>query len=518
MSPKPELDVKLLEELAQNTSVGRRILAKHSFRYRCKYYHERELWPHQERWALRLKRTKMGGIIAPPGHGKTEVISRYLPEDLISQNRNVRILMISQTESLAIKNGSLIRSDLESNAKLITDYGPFRSRRNIWTDKRFTVIRSKNLKDATFEAVGMGGAITGGRYDYIILDDVIDEYVVRNPEIRQFYLDYLFGTIIPRLEPWGCLWFIGTRKHRFDLYDSLIKHPQFRVIVELALMREPDPKTYDLVELEEPELDDHGQEILWRVDFHTDDHGEALCPAIWPVDKLLLRRKSNSRAFSREYQGQVTDDDSVLIKWEWLQWCLDRSRSWGTIDRNKYIGIITGVDPALVTDKKTAEGHDTDWAVFLTGGICSNHKLELIGLKRDRGLSPNALEQAYIGQADYFEPDLMFNEVNSFGTIYQWQIRHKTNIPIVAHRTTGRNKYDAWEGVPSLAAIFENKQISIPYATPEDQKITDCFIQELYEIEEGPGKDDQRMALWILYSGVRRYLKQLDYLKKTGRK
>lgn len=475
-------------------------------RYMCLEYFEQDLWPCQRIWDQQLDQIHYGGIVGPPGSGKTELLLRKIVNRII-RNRNIRIAIISATEKLARKDLSVISRDLQ-NPKLVADFGSFRTRTETWGKTAITVKRTANLKDPTVEALGVGSNILGGRYDMVILDDPVDEKTVRSADRRRFTIEYIEGTVLERLEPDGQLWFLGNRKHPDDLYNYLIKSGRYEVVVSQALIREPEHR---VIELPRPEPSQWNPKVKtkFRVVFTSKDRGEALSPERWPVERLLeWKHHIGSILFNREYQGIVVDDETALIKREWLEAAKDPTRSYGDYNRSEFLGVISGCDPSLVTDKKRAEQNDTDYFVNITIGIGKNEHRYLIDLVRDRGLTPVQIERTLVNQARLHRPDRMFIEANAFGEIHHWNLKKKTGIPIKAHYTGG-NKYDPYAGYPALSTLFENGQVHLPYKTDRDKEITDGLIEELYNPEE-TSHDDRLSGFWICESGVRWFLRVLE--------
>lgn len=500
-------------ELARSERSGRMAMASEDTRYMCLEYFGQDLWPCQQAWDAQLDDIHYGGIVGAPGVGKTELLL-FKGTNQIIKNRNIRIAILGATEKIARKDLSVISRNLQ-NSKLVGDFGSFRTRSETWGKTAITVKRDGNLKDPTVEALGIGSNILGGRYDIIIADDPIDEKTVRSADRRKQTIEYLEGTLLERLEPWGIFWVLGNRKHPDDLYNYLIKSGRYEVVTSRALIREPE---YSAIELPRPEPSQWNPKVKtkFRIVFKTTDRGEALTPERWPVERLLeWKHHIGSVLFNREYQGIVVDDETALIKREWLEAARDETVSYGVYDRRNYLGIISGCDPALATDKKRAEKNDTDFFVNTTVGIGANEHRYLLDLVRDRGMSPDKVEKTLINQARLHRPNRMFLEANAFGEIHHWNLKHKTGIPIKAHYTGG-NKYDPYAGYPALSTLFENKQIHLPYKTDRDKEITDGLIEELYNPEEC-SHDDRLSSLWITECGVRWFLRVMDNLGSLTR-
>lgn len=499
---QPDL-IERLQRVAERSPEVRRELASVSVRYFAKYYLDRDLWDCQERWITKVRKAKQGLILGPCGHGKTESMAKVLPLQEIVQNRNIRILIVAKSDKLAMKDLFSIRMELETNDRLIADYGRFYDRKFVWTKHQLYCIRpDQAMKDPTVEAVGIGGAITGGRFDIIILDDVIDVLSVREATQREKHREYLDTTLIPRLEPWGVIWAIGTRKHPDDIYNHMLKNPAWTCVVDRAIVREP---LYETHKLDEPYtmIDPIGREveITHEIRFKTDDHGECLAKDKWTVEKLLLLRHAiGTITFGREYQNIITSDENAIFKLQWLLQCRDENLSYVIGDlpgelRDRYLAIFQGDDPSLVPDPKKAKADDTDYMVIVTVGLSDDGDRYLLARRRERGLSPTEVQTAIRTEYYRFMPDFHFIEVNNFGVIHAYNATQSTSMKICRHNT-GSNKHDLYQGLPSLAVLFENRKFHLPYKTAEDKKITDELIAEFYGFGT-EAHDDQVMAIWI---------------------
>lgn len=515
MSAKSNIDhvarLNALMTVADSSPDGRMMLGQVSPRYFASRYLETDLWDCQDRWIGGLARTKQGLVVAPCGHGKTEAVAKVLPTQKICYNRNLRTLICTKSDDLALKDLAAISNELRYNQKLIGDFGPFWSRKATrWDQHQIYCIRPKKMKDPSFEAVGLLSSVTGGRFDLIILDDVIDVLNSQSATQRAKIKSYIDGTLIPRLEPWGLIWAIGTRKHPDDVYGSFLKNHAWSCITDKAIIREP---AHELIATDEPQLvvDPFGHEyfVNYQVKFLTDDRGECLAPDKWTMEGLLLLRAGiGSVAFEREYQNIVSSDETALFKLVWLEQCKDEYMSFVVGDltaeqRIEYVAIIQGADTSLVPDPKMAEAHDSDYTVIWTVGLRRDGSCDLLGLFRKRGLSPQAVEDAIAAEYNRFLPTFMVLETNSFGIIHAHNLIEKRGLKLAKHHT-GANKSNLYIGVPSLAVVFENKRIRLPYRTEKDREMTELIISEFYGLGKEP-HDDIVMAAWIAQCGVERW-------------
>lgn len=504
-------DVELMLDLAMSSPTSRRRMARRSLEFLALYYLERTLYNCQIKWREQLQDIAKGGIIGPPDCGKTELIARLIPLDRIIKNRDIRICCISATKSLAKANGYALMEDL-TNPKLVHDFGQFRTRSR-WSPLQFQVRRNATWKEATFEAFGMDSpGVYGMHYDLIILDDIQNSLNVRNPQTRAFFRKYISETIRPRLVPGGQILILGNRQHPDDIYNYFIAHHDYEIIVSPALIREPDD--YKIIELEKEEKNEYGQKTKWRVEIDLKkDPGEVLCPERWPMPKVLTERKGMPRkSWALIYQCEAVDDESAFIKWSDLQAAKDENLTYNDFNPDLYDAVIAGWDPSLVLDEKQAEAEDTAYSVMMAWGIMPNQHVDLIGLERTRGDTPDELNTRVSKFIKLFNPIRMTIETNNFGEIVHWNFKKETGIKLRKHYT-GKGKHHPIRGVPGVSILFENGLIRLPYKTDDDKEKTDTLINELYD-PLGSNHNDQVMASWITNDTRRWYLRFIERMSR----
>ena len=503
--------IRAIAIVAMSHAALRRLFGRHSIIFFAWYYLGITLAAHEAAWAKNMLKSQRRLFVEPVGHGKSETAKVAVLWEVV-YNRNIRILLLSKkgsTEGVATKTLMVIKVELKENPRLIHDFGRFYSPHNIWQQSKIQVIRTAKHKDYTIEAVGMLEAITGGRFDLIVGDDIIDELMVYEAKQRDKTARYTFGTVLTRLTPDGRAIFIGTMKHHDDIYNRLMTTPGWQVTIGKAILREPPD--YEIIPLPKPVIRDDGREQTHEVIIHGEDRGECLWPEVWTMEKLLLKRFETPKAiFNREYQSTLVDDETALFPIKWLNQCRDSNMAYydeplPEVVRGKYRVIVAGIDPALTLSKAQAEQADTDWfAAIVLGLRHDSGDRDILGVFRFRGLSPDASQKKVVEIYSNNQPKYCFIEVNSFGEIIHYNLVHETGVKVLPHRT-GKNKHDAFEGVPALSPLFENKMIHMPYGSPEDKALTDTLMMELYGL--GTEKhDDLVMALWIAERGIQRYL------------
>ena len=496
------------------TPAGRRLLAAASPAFFDTYYCGMTRAAHRDKWLETFEETahsaKTHGtkgkvlVLAPRDHGKTEAAITYATRALCL-NRDIRILWISESQTNAKKRMRRIASLLDS-PRIIEDFttapeegaGPFKGEGSSWSDTLIYLQRERQSVDASLEAIGAGGAVTGGHFDLILCDDLQDDKNTYGAGVRAKTREWWRGTIAPMLSRGGSIIVIGTRKHHDDLFAHLIKDPTYQVLSDQAVPVWPERYEYQYT------TDANGRRLITGVEVTG---GRALWPEQRPLDYLLLERQTiGARLFSREFQNEVQDESAAPFKMAWLESALERGASYslGAIPP-QVVDIVQGWDFSLVTDARAAEARDTDYTIGITWGRDDNGNRYLIDIFRRRGMSPTELQARVSGEYAKFAPRVrvVAVEKNAFGELHYLGLKRSTDLPLKGHITHARNKADPWEGVPALSALFESEKVILPSATERDRERLDPLIHELFSLGKA-AHDDCVMSLWIAETWLRK--------------
>lgn len=515
------------------TAAGRRTQSDDSPVFFDTYYCGMRYATHRERWLRNLRRMRLDArrklrkartlLLAPRDHGKTEC-GISLVAQAICEDRNIRVLWIAEAEDSARKRVRRVKRLLES-ARVQADwcsgspdgpYGPLKvTADDKWTESAIYVHRTLESVDPTLEAVGVGGSVTGGHFDLIVIDDLETNKSTYTQERRDKTRDWLRGTIYPMLVRGGLMVVIGTRKHHDDAYAHMMRDPTFRVMKDPAIRKWPERVEADgkVVPgwIYQYGIDDDGRKICTGV--VVEDNAEVLWPEERPIDYLLLEREATTPTiFAREFQHEVQDDSTALFRWSWLERARDRGAALSYYERPDVregeLDVVQGWDLSLVTDKKHAEKRNTDFTVGSGLGKDLDGNRYLVGLHRERGLTPARHRDVMIKEHRRLEsagmrPRRVGVERNAFGELIHLGVQKTTDLPLAPHTTKGADKADVYDGVPALAALFENDKFVLPSKTDEDKAVTDIVMSELW----GLGKeahDDIPLSLWIAELQFRR--------------
>lgn len=412
-------------------------------------------------------------VLAPRGHAKSTWLSIIYPIWKIVTNRDVKIIIVSDTGDQAEMFLRAIKDELEANERLIEDFGEFyktpkSGSPNVWKAYDITVIRPSRSKEPTIVCGGTGKRIVGRRADLIIVDDPLNDINTDNERQRQKTLRWFRKTLTPILNPdKSKIIVVGTRKHPEDLHAELGRNPLYEQHIFKAL---------------------DGNTPLW--------------PEQWPREKLLRKKEEiGSLVFAQEYQNEPVCEETAYFRHGWIVGCYDH----GAVMLDGYNGdmpVYTGWDLALVSDRARAQEQDSDFTVGITIAMGNDGTRHVIDIFRERGLTPSQVLSTIRNRAAKFNPTLITIENNLFQSLYEQRLINETDLPVAGH-TTGREKMDVFKGVPSLSVLFENGKYRLPRGDERSRRYIDTLTNELVGLGVET-HDDTVMALWIAECGIRK--------------
>lgn len=468
-------------------------------------------------------------INCPPGSGKSTLFTCDIVTWLIVRDRSIRIQIGSRTErqarmyvnrvKRALEREAPLRADAESLAKgiahdadacLFDDYGAFKpdGRSDLWAQNAIVVRQQDQTqiddKEPTLSAWGQDSGFLGGRFDFIVWDDLVDQRNTRTEESRDKLREWWSTEAETRLEPHGALLLQGQRIHRNDLYryaldqTTLDDEPKYRHIVYRA---HDDEKC----------VQDHGPDAKPWPD------GCLIDPHRIPWKVLEAAKRNNPRVFDVQYQQNDGDYAGGLVDAAWIYGgidaegypapgCLDKERRRGeipahllktgwsfvTIDPSptEWWGIIWWVFDPDTQNRYVVEIHrerlgpeqflslDLDTFEF-TGLMTGLHQRAIAaGMPiRDVIVEINAAQRWLLQQPH----------------VQQWM--QATGVRFIPH-TTAANKSDPKFGVESIGDLFRQGRIRIPHADIGARKSSEAYLGELLAYPDGD-TDDLVMSTWF---------------------
>lgn len=488
-------------------------------------------------------------INVPPGAGKSTLFGHDIPLWLICRDRSVRILYGSNTERQAKLYTGRLRDSLERTspylatskeksqgmvdavATVTDDYGRFKPLTpKAWRVEEFTVAQPNDTaasdKEHTVTAYGRDGGVLGGRYDFVIWDDLVDAKNQRTVESREQLKEWWQSTAESRLEPGGLLILQGQRMGSDDLYRFALDMTDVELDDDgFEVEQENPPRKY--------------RHIIYKA------HYEELCPADgahprtskpWPEGCLLdpyrlswkdLKRVMNGgtgEAYEVQYQQRDTDPENVLVRKIWVTGGVDeRGVEYpGCWDNDRGLcQMPRGIEGDLFSYATVDPSPSMFWAVewwiyhpeseqrFLmdlvrqkmpSGGLLDYDidARELVGLMPEWQMRAQLLGwpiRAWVVETNAAQRWLVGNEATR-----RFQMKH--DVEIVRHNT-GNNKVDPKYGVPMLSMLYRQGRVRLPGLQSDGSRVASLKLVDeatRWRVNtENPGiaSTDCVMAQWI---------------------
>lgn len=464
------------EHLDLLKTLSPKTIAKYSIPFFARYYLDLEVPDHQVTWYDRIGQFPLTWVISPRDHGKTTTIPRVYAEHETLYKQDFNVLLLAKTATQAQKNLEVVEADLDTNDKLWTDFevelSDFRKRKNqIWYNRR------RIQRDATIEADGLLGAITGGHFHLILPDDLIDDANTRTEQARKQPLDWFNGTVMPLLEPDGRVIGTGTRKHYDDMYQELIENSSWYVIEEKAILQWP--KKWEIVykTVDKKQVAVGVKNILGSY--------QVLWPEKWPIEKLILKQEAMGPIFfNREYQNDPSGLKGRILKEAWLKYYepiiqedgestksyMRRMRSW-----LGQFNIYMSVDVASEA-KETA-----DFTVITVFGINYREDLYVIDWIRDQIEFPEQVN-LIVETARRYNPEKIGIESTGYQRVLGQHILSVNFLPIVPVETGILSKDTR---IINSSVHYYNGKVYLPTQHPQ----LNNFITEYSAFPSGATKD-----------------------------
>lgn len=310
----------------------------------------------------------------PRDHGKTEVYCIDGPLRQICNDPNIRILIVQKTATEAEKVVSVIKTELEENKDLRRDYAPLwkelvgvpdivnkagmvDDKTGAWQKRRIYCKRTRRGKDPTIEGVGVLGAVTGGHFDIILGDDILDDENTKSEERREAIINWFFGTILQLREPHTKVVLSGTLKTILrNLYSVIQEMPIWNVVIRSCLLSH---KIDDIAFTPVTEIID-GREQVTSAIVHTQGV-QVMWPAVWPIEALIVDMLGSVR---RTWIREKCNDLAAMLEKIFKSHML---RHYGPQTTPRFRRIIQSWDTAF---KKTGDySAMTEWGDASAGAF-----------------------------------------------------------------------------------------------------------------------------------------------------
>jgi len=320
-------------------------------------------------------------LLLPRDHMKSALIAYRCVWEL-TRNPSIRILYISSTSNLAVKQLKFMKDILTSDTYRL--YWPDmvekeEAKREKWTEREISVDhprrREEFIRDPSIFTAGLTTNIVGMHCDIAVLDDVVVSNNAYTEEGRERTKDQY--SLLSSIETVNAQeWVVGTRYHPLDLYSNL---------AEMCLDEYDDEgsvkHTKSLFDIKEHAVENAG-----------DGTGEFLWPRCKQIDgkwygfnqeELAKKRAQylNKIHFRAQYYNDPHDIDSSPIKRDLFQYYDTnflgrRDHAW--FFKRERLNVVAAVDFAYTTGKKS------DYTSIVVLGVDGHNNYYILEIDRFR--------------------------------------------------------------------------------------------------------------------------------------
>lgn len=252
-----------------------------------------------DRFIVRMMKGERPVIIlgAPPQHGKSDIVSRYLPAYVFGKYPDLRIAGLSYGKDLASDmNRDVQRIMMGDEYRILFPESCLNAKRVVTIEveakrnsETFEIIGRKG----TYISQGVGGPLTGKKVDLGIIDDPIkNAKEALSPTTKQSVWNWYVSTFKTRLSKNSGEIIMATRWATDDLSGRVVENNPRAEVLEFPAINE---------------------------------YGEALVPELHPLDKLLETKSILGDYFwSAMYQQSPKPSGGTIFKDEWVRYYLPK--------------------------------------------------------------------------------------------------------------------------------------------------------------------------------------------------
>lgn len=318
-------------------------------------------------------------LLMPRDHQKSALVAYRVAWE-VTRNPAVRVLYISSTANLAIKQLKFIKDILTSD--IYRFYWPEmvlpeEGKREKWTETEISVDHPKRkqelVRDPTIFTAGLTTSITGLHCDIAVLDDVVVRENAYTEEGREKTKQQY--SLLSSIEGADAReWAVGTRYHPKDLYNDMVEM-EVDVFDENGEIAGSEP----LYEKFECQVESHGDgtgEFIWPRQQRTDGKWFGFDQAILAKKRAQYLDKTQFRA---QYYNDPNDASEAAISRDLFQY-YDRAflsrREGRWYYQNRKLNVFAAIDFAYSLAKKS------DYTSIVVVGVDANSNYYVLDIDR----------------------------------------------------------------------------------------------------------------------------------------
>lgn len=411
------------------------------------------------------------------GHAKSTHFSMFIPLWLKVRGELHVMLLVSKSLDAAKTLLSDLQAELVGNQRYLEDYGP-QVKQGAWQEGRFAT-----EDDCAFFALGRGQSPRGLRHrqyrpDYIVMDDIDDDEMSRNPDRVRKALDWVNSA----------LYFANDMgRGRFILVGNRISHTSI-----LAGMAEMKGVYHNRINA----LDARG-EPSWKAKYSRAE-----------IEDIIATR--GYRHSQRELFNNPIVEGAVFSR-DWIRFA-------HCPRLNQYDALVSYCDPsfknsatsdykAIVTVGRRGKDH---YIIHTMVRKCSIDEMVRHWYDYHENLPPTVVCNYYM-EANFLQ-DMIFEAFSTEG------LRRGYQLPV---RGDKRKKPDKWARIEAISPLFERGLVHID-ARLKGQPDTMQCIDQLLAFEKGSRSHDDAPdalegALWQLGRTSRKVVGKYRYAPRQTR-
>lgn len=318
-------------------------------------------------------------------------------------------------------------------------------------------------------------SIRGLHPGYISVDDFLGKECMYSKDMRDKYIDVFQSEIMNAIEPDGQVITVGTPFYHEDLYAQLRRDKKWKMFEYPAIF----------------------------------PNGELAAPNRYSMKLIEEKKKSlGSLIFSREILVVPVSDVSTIFPYNILEKAFVGMNEYVLVDNihsfpKKFVKVKVGCDFAI------SGNIGSDASVFQVWGLDQFGDWWLLYVWRGQGKSHNQQISEISKIERNFNPNEIVMEVNGFQRVMAQLAKDAGVRNIVEFTTTSFNKKDVYEGLPSIAVLFEQGRIHMPRGDERSREQTDWLCSEFNAItikdngklESADEHDDGPMSTFFAIKG-----------------
>jgi hypothetical protein len=466
-------------------------------------------------------------INVPPEHAKSTTMTVNYAMYKIALNPNIRIVIISQTQTRAKEFLYSLKQRMteEPWLKMQQVYGPaggYKETADQWTADRIYLERESGEKDPTVQALGIGQQIYGTRADLIIMDDIVS---TTNAHEWEKQLNWLQKMVVTRVGSTGTLLIAGTRVSSIDLYKE-IRNPEhwtggrspFTYLAMPAVLKFDDkPEKWQTLWARSDRPLDGADEFDDPELLTPDENGHFVK---WDGRRLFERRSEVSPStWALVYQQQDVEEDAIFPL-PVVNGSINRMRKVGRLNFNApghpspegSWFVIMGLDPAM--SGKTA------MVVYAINR--ETNKRYVLDVHNMAESTPQKIDSLIKEWVEEYNPQELRIEINAYQKAFslddQLRMWLASRGTALREHFTSKNKWDVNFGVAAMSSLFGsmrdgkyNKDNLIELPDNSNEHVKALVNQLITWKADTKGPTDCVMALWFCEIRAKELIQQSNF-------